>query len=254
VSTVSTYESPKLLGEYLLLHYGNSSHIRHASLPVDHAVTDVPFPVRCVRALLDEHLLREDATALEIGCSVGASAFELARHCVKVEAGDRSASFITAARRLAMEGAYGTFRTLEGEVTAPFTATVQSGIDRGRVSFSVQDAMSLPEPYGPFDVVLAANLLCRLPDPRALIQRLPDLVKPGGQLMLTTPFTWLEEFTPRGCWIGGRGDAPSGEKELSCLLSGHFRLHRRSDLPFLIREHERKYQLGIALGTSWIRQ
>jgi hypothetical protein len=30
-------------------------------------------------------------------------------------------------------------------------------------------------------------------------------------------------------------------------------LHRRVDLPFLIREHERKYQLGIALGTSWIR-
>jgi len=29
-------------------------------------------------------------------------------------------------------------------------------------------------------------------------------------------------------------------------------LHRRRDLPFLIREHERKYQLGIALGTCWI--
>jgi hypothetical protein len=37
-------------------------------------------------------------------------------------------------------------------------------------------------------------------------------------------------------------------------LSGKFQLHRLCDLPFLIREHERKYQLGIALGTSWIRR
>jgi hypothetical protein len=78
-------------------------------------------------------------------------------------------------------------------------------------------------------------------------------VKPGGQLLLTTPFTWLEEFTPRDRWIGGTTMGPSSEEELTRRLSPHFRLHRRVDLLFLIREHERKYQLGIALGTSWIR-
>jgi hypothetical protein len=36
-------------------------------------------------------------------------------------------------------------------------------------------------------------------------------------------------------------------------LEGKFRLHRRVELPFLIREHARKYQLGIALGTTWVR-
>jgi SAM-dependent methyltransferase len=126
-------------------------------------------------------------------------------------------------------------------------------ISRSRVSFSVQDATALPEGLGPCDVVLAANLLCRLPDPEKLVTRLPDLVKPGGQLLLTTPFTWLEEFTPRDRWIGGHTEGLSSEEELTRRLAPHFRLHRRADLPFLIREHERKYQLGIALGTSWIR-
>lgn len=247
------YESPRLLGEYLLLHYGGGGDLCHPSLPVPPAVTGEPFPVRCVRELLDPPLLPRGATALELGCSVGAAAFELARSCDRVEASDYSSSFIGAANLLKSRGMIQTLRATEGDRSAPFTASVPPEIDRDRVSFSVQDATALPEPLGPFDVVLAANLLCRLPDPEALIARLPGLVKPGGQLLLTTPFTWLEEFTPRDRWIGGRTDGPSSEEELTRRLSPHFRLHRRVDLPFLIREHERKYQLGIALGTSWIR-
>jgi SAM-dependent methyltransferase len=118
----------------------------------------------------------------------------------------------------------------------------------------VQDATSLPSGMGPFDVVLAANLICRLPDPNAFLDRLPDLVKPGGQLLLTTPFTWLEEFTPKDKWIGGHVSGPSSEEELTRRLFTSFRPHRRTDIPFLIREHGRKYQLGIALGTSWVRR
>ena len=38
-----------------------------------------------------------------------------------------------------------------------------------------------------------------------LQRRLPELVRTGGQLLLTTPFTWLEEFTPIEKWIGGKG-------------------------------------------------
>jgi putative 4-mercaptohistidine N1-methyltranferase len=250
----SLYESPKLLGEYLLLHYGGVEEIRHEALPVDLGVLSTPFPVRCVRWLLNTQALPPDATALELGCSVGASSFELARSCARVEASDYSISFIHAAERLKREGRLETGRMVEGDRTSPFTAVVPPGIDRSRVTFSVQDATALPEPLGPFDVVLAANLLCRLPDPEALIRRFTDLVKPGGQLLLTTPFTWLEEFTPRDRWIGGTTTGPSSEEELTRRLSPHFRLHRRVDLPFLIREHERKYQLGIALGTCWIRQ
>ena len=250
----SLYESPRLLGEYLLLHYGTAEALRHPTLPVDPAITGIPFPVRTVRELLDPGLLARDATAFEPGCSVGASAFELARHCARVHASDYSESFISAARRLAREGTHQADRMVEGIITEPFTAMVPSEIERSRVSFSVEDATRLPRQMGPYDVVLAANLICRLPDPESFLSRLSGLVKPGGQLLLTTPFTWLEEYTPRERWIGGSDPSRRGESELTRRLSGEFRLHRRRDLPFLIREHERKYQLGIALGTCWIRR
>ena len=250
----SLYESPKLLGEYLLLHYGGAKELSHEGLPVDRSVTETPFPVRCVRELLDRSLLSSSATAFEPGCSVGAAAFELSRSCVCVEASDYSDSFIVAAQRLKQEGRHKGLRLLEGSVTSPFEAVVPEGIDRSRVSFSVQDATNLPQAMGPYDVVLAANLICRLPDPEAFLSRLGDLVKQGGQLLLTTPFTWLEEYTPSERWIGGIDPDHRSEAELTRRLSDQFRLHRRVDLPFLIREHERKYQLGIALGTSWIRR
>lgn len=109
--------------------------------------------------------------------------------------------------------------------------------------------MRLRDSLGAHDLVHAANLLCRLTEPQLLLRRLPDLVAPGGQLLLTTPCTWLEEFTPRGHWPQG------GTLEwLKQTLGAHFDLVAEKDLPFLIREHARKYQWSVALGTRWIRR
>lgn len=250
----SPYESPKLLGEYLLLHYGTEEDLRHESMPIHTSTTATPFPVRCVRELLDQSLVSPDATALEVGCSVGASAFELTRSCSRVEASDFSQSFITTASTIQREGCVTGFRMVEGDIWERFVAAPPPDIDRSRVVFSVADATNLPDYPSTFDVVLAANLICRLTDPDAFLQRAAKLVKPGGQLLLTTPFTWLEEYTPRERWIGGTSPGLRSETELSRRLEVGFRLHRRRNLPFLIREHERKYQLGIALGTCWVRR
>jgi SAM-dependent methyltransferase len=109
--------------------------------------------------------------------------------------------------------------------------------------------MHLRADLGSFHLVHAANLLCRLTQPHLLLQRLPDLVLPGGQLLLTTPCTWLEEFTPLGNWPQG-----STLDWLEQTLSAHFTLAEQKDLPFLIREHARKYQWSVALGTRWLRR
>ena len=71
------------------------------------------------------------------------------------------------------------------------------------------DACSLTaEAYGgKFGVILAANLLCRLPKPRAFLDSLPDLLVPGGLLVMPSPYTWLESYTRKEDWIGGYTDA-----------------------------------------------
>jgi 2-polyprenyl-3-methyl-5-hydroxy-6-metoxy-1,4-benzoquinol methylase len=36
------------------------------------------------------------------------------------------------------------------------------------------------------------NLLCRLPDPAEFLRACARLVKPGGVLVLVSPYSWLE--------------------------------------------------------------
>jgi hypothetical protein len=35
------------------------------------------------------------------------------------------------------------------------------------------------------------------------LEVLPYLVKPGGVMLITSPYTWLEQFTHPSKWMGG---------------------------------------------------
>ena len=242
-SHVNIYETRRLLDEYLLFHYGAD----HEVLPWEQGPrTALGFAVRTVSELTDFD--RKADSVLDLGCAVGRSSFELARSAKSVIGIDYSHNFIDAANAL-ITGDLPYQRLDEAQAMTQLVASVPADCPRDRVQFEQGDAMSLRADLGQFDLVHAANLLCRLTDPQLLIARLPDLVKSGGQLLLTTPCIWLEEFTPRGHWPQG-----STRDWLKSVLSEHFDLMLEKDLPFLIREHARKYQWSVAYGTRWIRR
>lgn len=247
--SLNLYETDALLSQYLLFHYGAGEEI----LPYGfgpHEALD--FPKRCVTENIDLTKLPDGARALDIGCAVGRSSFELARHCTEVIGIDYSQNFIEAAQKLAREGALKFHYTLEGHAVEESTACIDSAIDRGRVAFEVGDAQELRDDLGSFDIVLACNLICRLPEPMRFLNRLPELVKPGGQLIITTPFSWLEEYTPRENWLGGHegGDSFLGLRK---ALEPAFAFDRAHDMPMLIREHGRKFQWTVCQASLWTR-
>ena len=249
---LNPYESSRLLAEYLLFHYGTEEQIL-GQHPGPREALD--FPARCVRELVDPARIPAGARALDVGCAVGRSSFELGRLCVQVVGVDFSHSFIHAAGLLRENGTASLEMVAEGDIAQPVQVRVPTELDRERVRFQVGDAMNLPDDLGSFDIVLAANLICRLPRPLLFLRRLPRLVNPGGQLVMTTPFTWLEEFTPRSAWLGARKE--KGVRSFDVLkeiLGRDFELQVARDLPFLIREHERKFQYGVAIGSRWIRR
>jgi hypothetical protein len=73
-------------------------------------------------------------------------------------------------------------------------------------------------------------------------------VKPGGELVLATPCTWLGEYTPPENWPAG-----STLDWLKSSLGSHFEPLRHSDEPFLIRETARKFQWTASLLSVWRR-
>lgn len=248
---VNLYETDKLVQEYLLLHFGGVEQNMPWAFGPREALD---FPARCVRERFQE---TPEATALELGCAVGRASFELSRFCRSVLGIDYSRAFIEAARSLATDRRARLSFADEGELRTEFEYQLDPGFRPERVSFEVGDACQLREDLGSYDIVMAANLLCRLPQPESLLQRFHQLVNPGGQLLITSPYTWMEEYTPKSRWLGGferEGEAIRSLDTLKTELEPHFDLLEVCDMPFLIREHSRKFQWSVSQASSWRRK
>ena len=93
------YETEKLVAEYLFFHYADENEVSGGH-PVPREAMN--FPVRVVTELADPS--RAPRTALDLGCALGRSSFELARIAQSVIAIDFSAAFIRSAETLKREG------------------------------------------------------------------------------------------------------------------------------------------------------
>lgn len=60
----------------------------------------------------------------------------------------------------------------------------------------VCDITSIPEPDASFDVILCSEVFEHLPDPLKALDEFARLLKPGGKLILTAPFSSLVHFAP----------------------------------------------------------
>jgi putative 4-mercaptohistidine N1-methyltranferase len=242
------YETDVLLSQYCEFHYG------------DEYFGVENFPARCARRCLELMGEHRKGTALDVGCAVGRTTFELARGFVAVTGVDFSHRFIDVATGMRGDGRISYCLVEEGDLT---TRVERSLVDfkldgvRDRVKFCQADALSLPPECTGYDLVFAGNLIDRLKNPRLFLSTIHQRLVPGGLLVLTSPYTWLSEFTPRPQWLGGFSE---GGKDVTTLdglrvaLHPHFKmLEKPSDIPFVIRETARKYQHSIAQMTVWER-
>lgn len=260
----NVYETDDLLNMYLGLHFPLSGNpiLDHVNSPVH----GLRFPQRVAELLRSLNPVRTNNRALDVGCAVGGASFELAKSFDHVEAFDFSENFVAAAKRL-QSGEEMTFKVpIEGDITDEVSVLQDPGVDayvREKINFFQGNACALSEyadnkeGFGTFDGVIVANLLCRLPDPVACLNAMPKLVNAGGVVVMVTPFTWLEEFTPRSKWLGGFNDPVSHEpifskdklKEIMVELG--FEAIHEEQIPLVIREHQRKYQYIISEATGW---
>ena len=84
----------------------------------------VGFAARCVSDCIELGAVRPEARALDLGCAVGRSSFELARYCTEVIGIDASQSFIRAALEIRRHGHIHFDRIEEGVLTSRCAATV----------------------------------------------------------------------------------------------------------------------------------
>jgi putative 4-mercaptohistidine N1-methyltranferase len=240
------YEDSQILDEYLLFHYGTENEILDAKVKWSEGMKQaLDFAVRTPLHFSKNPVAR----GLDLGCAVGRSTFEMTRSCETVIGLDFSHQFIASANLLKNQGKLDYSRLDEGLIKVSLTAQMPQGIDSLRAEFMQGDAMHLPQDLGQFDRVHAANLLCRLSDPTLLLNRFGDLVVKGGELVLATPCTWLDIFTPRVNWP----HIDTFDWLKSHLLE-KFDLRSECDEPFLIRETARKFQWTRSMTTVWVKR
>ena len=249
----SIYETDLLLNQYLLFHYGTAED----QLPYSFGPHDsLFFPQRCVSEFLPG--IGKVERSLDLGCAVGRSTFELSLWSEEVVGIDSSHRFIRSAQSIQETGRIEIRRTEEGGIFTLLQRELPADIRRESCRFEVGDAIKLKPGIGSFDIVLAANLIDRVAQPRKLLHSVAEIIRPGGRLILTSPYTWLEEFTSNAEWLGGNRDAlgraMSSLEGLSRELGGFFNHESTRDMPFLIREHARKFQWSVAQATVWRRK
>ena len=239
------YETDQLVAQYIEFHYGEPA-------------LGVPnFPRVCVERTMPHVASDRRQRCLDIGCSVGRSALEFARHFRHVDAIDFSARFIQAGVLLQQGGEVLYEVPTEGELTESRSVSLDRlGLAKtaGRVNFMQGDACNLKEIFDDYDLVFAGNLIDRLYEPLLFLESIRSRLRAGGLLVITSPYTWLEDYTPKAKWLGGireAGEPLTTFAGLQQTLAPHFEFVHRKDVPFVIRETARKHQHTIAEMTVW---
>ena len=97
ITEINPYEANSILHQYLIFHYANDED--QFSYPLG-AKDGLNFPERCVSEGFDFECLPHGERALDLGCAVGRSSFELSQNFDSVYGIDYSKNFISAAEHL----------------------------------------------------------------------------------------------------------------------------------------------------------
>jgi len=240
------YENDTTLAQYLEFHFGEIWH------------GEPNFSKELAQLCFEAMDGRDAGKALDLGCACGRATFELATRFDRVDGVDFSESFVRAAADMARQRRIRYARPEEGELVSYQERTLSSlGLEgaAGKVGFHQGDACDLPPRFTGYDLVLAANLIDRLYQPSQFLTTIHERINDNGLLVIASPYTWLEEYTPREAWIGGfRKDSEDYTtlEGLKDMLAPHFRLLvDPHSVPFVIRETRNKFQHSFSEVTVW---
>lgn len=237
------------LSSYTFDHYGD--------LDPDESGTSPSSPgciLNVARKGIDLAATPPPGPIVDIGCSVGRTAFELAAHSDELVLGvDLGFDMLRVAARVLQKGVVTYPRRRVGMAydRREFPVAMEN---TGNVDFWACDATALPLPASRFSLATSFNVIDCLNSPFDHLQSLDRILAVGAQAILSTPYDWSVTATPIESWMGGHSQRSenNGDSEaiLKSLLSGgshpmalnNLRLVKEiPDLPWSVRLHDRSY-------------
>jgi 5-histidylcysteine sulfoxide synthase/putative 4-mercaptohistidine N1-methyltranferase len=240
----SIYESDSAVSQYCEFQYGSTY------FGVEN------FAKKCAK--LANKYASNHKNALDLGCATGRASFELARYFDSVTGIDFSARFIQVGVELQNKGEIFYMRQQEGDIFSRVSHSLREfNLEKQslKVQFWQGDACNLKEHFRGYDLIMATNLIDRLYEPKLFLQTVHQRLNDNGILILTSPYTWQEEYTAKEFWIGACVDENGNEistlDALKAILKDNFTLIDTVDIEFVIRETARKFQHTISQMSVW---
>lgn len=172
-------------------------------------------------------------SALELGCGTGRALSELAATADVAVGVDRSGALLRAARRL-LEGEELRYaRRMAGRT---YAASSVRGTRRANARLVCADALDPPFAPGGFDRLVAFNLLDNVPSPRALLHHLHQLTAEGGEILVSSPYSWRDGIVDDAERLPGPDPAVALRAEAAAL---GWRIEDDCDLPWTVRHDAR---------------
>lgn len=260
MSQINPYETQKILSDYLTSFYFDAENPLFSSsfsidflYPCDYLTTLSEYSLSCYKKYNSKSPSNASPLkALDIGCGVGRLAFELTVLFDEILAIDYSELFVKTCETLQKQGFYEYYRRKQGDISEKRIAKVPAHAKRERVAFKQGDAENLGA-IGPFDLIVASNLIDRLKNPEKFLNSLPEKLTKEGVLVLTSPYSWLEDYSEKEKWIGGRDGKDSFSALCEIMKKMGFELCEQRTLKMIISDHERKFHMCLPHATVWRR-
>lgn len=200
--------------------------------------------------------------AMDLGCKVGRTTFELAAGFESVVGIDPTARMLRIGVEMVDKGYTQWEIPNEGDIVDFRQAHLSAfGLDdyRGKIEFLQADLANMTERHNGFDLILINGLLERSYDPAKFLESVHERLNPGGRLVIACCNDWNEAHTKREQWLGGFKDV-TGENQrtldgLTQQLSAHF--NRDTEpviLQQVLREHAKKHTLLSYEISVWKRR
>jgi SAM-dependent methyltransferase len=190
-------------------------------------------------ALLEKlRALPRVGSLVELGCGVGRSLLELSGRADVAVGLDRSGGLLRVARRLLRGEEVRYARRMAGRT---YVADAVRGARADGVQLVCADALEPPFAPGSFDRVVALNLLDNVPSPRALLHHLHQLAAPGGEVVVSSPYSWRDGIVDSAERLPGPDPAAALREEVRAL---GWRIVDDCEVPWTLRHDARA-------STTW---
>lgn len=234
------YETDEQISEYSDFHYGEEHY----------GVKN--FHKKCAEIAFK--YMDKKGKALDLGCSVGRSVFELAREFDSVTGIDFSARFIRIGQFLMDDKRVGYTRKREGDLKEKVEVTLKEldleEIDLSKIEFWQGDACNLKPHFTGYDLIISANLVDRVYNPEKFLRDMGHRLNSGGIFIIGSPFTWMPEHTKREKWLT-QGEKTSQEGLEEILKDEFEKIEEPFLVEFVIRETDRKFQHSKSQFSVW---